>query len=1404
MHRYLLPCVVLFVMLAVAPAANAQITTLYNTIDGPQTVQGINSVAVGPSFLGEFRAATSFVPTRSGNATVVSMRGQCVIPYPQGTTCQGIGEVSIQANVNGRPSGVSLGTMGFYLTDSLSSGNPVKKECGRLSPGVQLTAGTKYWAVMTAPDGIGWLNWTDDSSEVLESIDGGAWQAALNRKRLALRIDGGVDECVPDAKILPEAGTTLGDLYVRTGGTAVNSITVENIGLAPLTWSGYSVSGADAQYFSVVPQPGQPFRFPRQIGVGGLTLGYIACVGGTEERWYRATVTLHTNDPDTPNRTIPVECLVDNTGPTVDYERPQPDGRNGWFIKPIPVNAWAIDPEPSSLVRQLTCVRGDQRWDSPGAALSATLATEGAAGLGCWASDRVGNGGSSSWHEFKLDTRKPVVEPTFNPQRTEDGWNNTATSVSFGCDDPTPGSGVETSASGGGSVNTETAGTDFTSGGCTDVAGHVSTPFTATIRIDMTEPVISVAGVTPAANAAGWHRTDPTIAWSCADTGFVQSGIRTDTVADTVVTQETSGTNVSSAGTCADRAANHANHITRRIQLDKTAPTTAIGGGPATVVNVTDAELTFSGADARSGVAGYECRLDGGAYAACASPYRLSGLPDGAHTLEVRTVDIAGNPDASPAAHTWTVDTVEPETAIATGPAAATSARTAAFTYSGDPLGGTAIARIECRLDGGAWGACTDYSGLTDGEHRFEARAVDAAGNADGTPAARTWTVDTAAPQTSVDTGPAAATGSRSAAFTYSGDALGGTAIAGYECRLDGGAWGPCAAYTGLADGDHRFEVRARDAAGNADDSPAVRTWTVDTAGPDTEVTRAPGAASAQRTAEFEYRGMTLGGTDVARFECRIDGGAWSACAAYTGLADGDHRFEVRAIDAAGNPDATPAAHAWTVDTVGPQTAIGSAPDAVTASQMAAFTYSGDAGGGTAIAGYECRLDDDAWGACQDYANLDAGEHRFHVRAIDAAGNADETPATHTWAIDLTAPATTLTAKPDAVTPQRTARFTLDATDAGGSTVAGFECRLDAAPFAPCDSPVTFDNLQEGDHTFEVRAADRLGNVESPAVSYTWTVAAFFALDDEATTPQDTPVRIDLAANDVRPGPMTVAADTESAEGGEITDLGDGAVRYAPPAGFSGSDTFGYVATHNGDTSAATVTVTVTPAPAGDPASPPATVVAHGPSNAAPRVMVARDGRCGRSQSGTFRLVIADDDGSKVQVTGTASSRLVGLEVGGSGTERTVSISRRPGLRRATVTLRVTDGPHELEVPIGIAVGTAAADRIRGTAGMDLLFGSGGRDVIAGRGGDDLLCGGTGSDRLDGGAGDDVLIAGRGNDVLRGADGHDVLRGDTGADRLVGGAGDDVLRGGPRADVFDGAPGNDRLVDFNPRRGDVR
>ena len=69
----------------------------------------------------------------------------------------------------------------------------------------------------------------------------------------------------------------------------------------------------------------------------------------------------------------------------------------------------------------------------------------------------------------------------------------------------------------------------------------------------------------------------------------------------------------------------------------------------------------------------------------------------------------------------------------------------ASFTFSSTESGSS----FSCRLDAGSWGSCTSpkaYSGLSNGSHTFDVRATDGAGNTDGTPGSRTWTVNVPPP----------------------------------------------------------------------------------------------------------------------------------------------------------------------------------------------------------------------------------------------------------------------------------------------------------------------------------------------------------------------------------------------------------------------------------------------------------------------------------------------------------------------------------------------------------------------------------------------------------------------------------------------------------------------------------
>jgi hypothetical protein len=110
-------------------------------------------------------------------------------------------------------------------------------------------------------------------------------------------------------------------------------------------------------------------------------------------------------------------------------------------------------------------------------------------------------------------------------------------------------------------------------------------------------------------------------------------------------------------------------------------------------------------------------------------------------------------------------------------------------------------------------------------------RATDAASNRDPTPASETRSMIALAPNTRIASGPSGTVAATSTHFSFSAAGIRST----FECRLDGGAFASCnspKSYSSLADGAHTFKVRAKDSANNADQTPASRTWTIDTTTP--------------------------------------------------------------------------------------------------------------------------------------------------------------------------------------------------------------------------------------------------------------------------------------------------------------------------------------------------------------------------------------------------------------------------------------------------------------------------------------------------------------------------------------------------------------------------------------------
>ena len=565
--------------------------------------------------------------------------------------------------------------------------------------------------------------------------------------------------------------------------------------------------------------------------------------------------------------------------------------------------------------------------------------------------------------------------------------------------------------------------------------------------------------------------------------------------------------------------------VTDSIIHDDIAPTVAITTQTQNGwVASRNLNVVYTAEDSGSGIALTECARDNsGNFNPCGQIISFFNLEENKnYVMVVQATDRAGN-RSEPKQLNWATDLTPPEVVFNLTPSLVTADVTPDFAYTATDAG-SGVQGYECRLDDqAAFTACQNaltLSGLADGSHTLRVRASDNLGHMSDE-VSYTWTQDSQAPTVMFVSTPDLITNSSQATFAFQG-LDGGNPITQFQCKLDGGNYASCSSphnLSNLSDGSHTFSVRGQDAVGNMS-APISYTWLIDTGKPNITFVNTPDNPTNMTDAFFQVSPQdNAGGSGIERVECRLDSQAFQACQNafdFSGLSNGNHTAEARAIDRAGNVSDV-ISFSWMIDNAKPVVNITKAPSNPTAQTTAQFEFTAtDSGSGIAFT--ECRIDGGAFANCSspaDFSDLGDGAHTFYVRATDNAGNQSDV-ATYNWLLDLTPPSLAFVFEPgNNVFIGQDARIQFTATDDNGSGVDSVSCVYNGNNYANCllDTAILIPAVSEADHMFSVTVTDKVGN--SATILTQWrTSVQVVAKSTDFNVKQDQPVDILFVVDD--------------------------------------------------------------------------------------------------------------------------------------------------------------------------------------------------------------------------------------------------------------------------------------------------
>jgi len=403
-------------------------------------------------------------------------------------------------------------------------------------------------------------------------------------------------------------------------------------------------------------------------------------------------------------------------------------------------------------------------------------------------------------------------------------------------------------------------------------------------------------------------------------------------------------------------------------------------------------------------------------------------LSSGSHTINVTSVDAAGNSSVYSNTNTFTVDIAAPSAPVVSAPADGSTVATLTPTFSGTA---EASSTVRLYVDGvlvdstttGGTGLWSSISApLTEGSHTIKVTAVDEAGNTSVFSNINTFTVDIQAPGTPVVVTPADNSYHQTTTPLFAGTAEANSTVRLYVDNVlvdstvaDGsGAWSTVSAT--LDQGSHTLKATATDIAGNTSGYSNINTFTIDTDVPATPVVISPEDNSYVTTATPLFTG-TAEATTLVRIY--VDGslvdstisdgsGNWNKTSAL--LSQGSHTIKVTSTDAAGNTSGFSNTNTFTVDTIVPVTPVVIAPVDGSTVNTTTPTFSGTAEANSRVRLYVDNILVDStvadgsgnWSAVS--AVLAQGSHTIKVTSTDTGNNTSEFSNSNTFTVDTFAP----------------------------------------------------------------------------------------------------------------------------------------------------------------------------------------------------------------------------------------------------------------------------------------------------------------------------------------------------------------------------------------------------------------